>query len=223
MAPRRVRPARPAQRGVAERGVGETGGAVLDEGIPVRRIRRRVVHEEVVPRTVIVDEPIGVVVERPFAAREAWSPAQIASLALGAMFVLLGAVALVRTSSLGSGLTGAEATVAGFHHTGMLGLIELFFGLCLIAIAAVPGGARPLMATFGAMLAGFGLFVVVAADDLHNALAVHGGHGVLYLLAGTVLLAAAFAAPLFLPARRRTVRRETATGGRAVVMDDPVL
>ena len=189
----------------------------------MRRIRRRVVQEEVVPRTVIVDEPVRVVVERPFAGREAWSPAQIASLALGAMFLLLGAVALVRTSSLGSGLTGAEATVAGFHHTGMLGLIELAFGLCLIAIAAVPGGARPLMATFGAILTGFGLFVVVAADDLHSALAVHGGHGVLYLLAGAVLLAAAFAAPLFLPARRRTVRREAVPGRREAVVDEPVL
>jgi len=214
MATRRSRPVRAARR----------GAAVVDEGIPVRRRRRRVVQEEIVPRTVIVvDEPVGVVVGRPFAAREAWSPAQIASLALGAMFLLLGAVALVRTSSLGSGLTGAEATVAGFHHTGMLGLIELFFGLCLIAIAAVPGGARPLMATFGAILTGFGLFVVVASDDLHNALAVHGGHGVLYLLAGAVLLAAAFAAPLFLPARRRTVRREAVPGRREAVVDEPIL
>ena len=219
-----ARPVRPRRRAARRpsAAVAGRGASVVDEGIPVRRTRRRVV-KEVVPRTVIVDEPVGVVVERRFAAREAWSPAQIASLALGAMFLLLGAVALVRTSSLGGGLTGAEATVAGFHHTGMLGLIELFFGLCLIAIAAVPGGARPLMATFGAILTGFGLFVVVAADDLHSALAVHGGHGVLYLLAGVVLLAAAFAAPLFLPARRRTVRREAVPGRREVVVDEPVL
>ncbi len=219
MAPRPVRPtARPARR--AERPVARRGAAVLDEGIPVAaaapRRRRRIVEEEVVPRTVLVEEPVGVVVNQPRVAREAWSPAQIASLALGAMFLLLGAVALVRTSSLGGGLTGAEATVAGFHHTGMLGLVELFVGLCLIAVAAVPGGARPLMATFGAMLVGFGLFVVVAADDLHASLGVHGGHGVLYLLAGTVLLAAAYAAPLFLPATRRSVRR-------TAVVDEPLL
>lgn len=208
-----ARATRPSGRA---RPVARRGAAVVDQGIPVApRRRRRIVEEEVAPRAVVVEEPMDLVVERP-AVREAWSPAQIASLALGAMFVLLGAVALVRTSALGGGLTGAEATVAGFHHTGMLGLIELFFGLCLIAVAAVPGGARPFMATFGALLVGFGLFVIVAADDLHSSLAVHGGHGVLYLLSGAVLLAAAVAAPLFLPARRRAVRRTE-------VVDDPVL
>jgi hypothetical protein len=152
----------------------------------------------------------------PVDRREAWSPAQIASLALGAMFLLLGAVALVRTSSLGAGLTGAEASIAGFHHTGLLGLLELALGMTLIALAAVPGGARPVMATIGALLAVVGLYVAIAPSSLHPSLGVHGGHGILYLLAGAVLMVAALAAPLVLPGRRRVLRSEQ-------VVEEPVL
>jgi hypothetical protein len=216
---RRTAPA--ATEPLAAQPVASRTGAVLENGMPVDRPRRRrVVREEVAPRTVLVEEPVDIVVDDPIAyvptRREAWSPAQIASLALGAMFLLLGAVALVRTSSLGAGLTGAEASIAGFHHTGLLGLLELALGMTLIALAAVPGGARPVMATIGALLAVVGLYVAIAPSSLHPSLGVHGGHGILYLLAGAVLMVAALAAPLVLPGRRRVLRSEQ-------VVEEPVL
>lgn len=215
---------------VRTRTVSETGrpvaarrGAVLDGGLAVRRPRRRVVTEEPAPAAVIVEEPVAVAVEPVPVRREPWSPAQIASLSLGAMFCLLGAVGLVRAASAGGGLTGTEVTVAGFHHTGMLGLIELFLGLSLMAIAAVPGGARPVMSTFGLVLAAFGLFVAVDAPNLHPSLAVHGGHAVLYLLSSLVLLMASLAAPLLWPAHRRVIRDDRLVADRVVeerVVDD---
>lgn len=151
----------------------------------------------------VVDDPVVV-------SREAWSPAQLVSMAVGAALLLLGAVALARASSGAGGFTGHEVSVAGFHHTGMLGLIELFLGLTLIGIGAVPGGARQVMLMFGVLIAGFGLLVAIAADDLHASLGTHGGHAVLYLLAGSLLILAAAVSPLILPGTRRRVVEEPA-------------
>ncbi|HUR50384.1 MAG TPA: hypothetical protein VMY88_12770 [Acidimicrobiales bacterium] len=205
--------ARVVSRGTpaANRRVAGRAGQVLDNGIPVaRRTRRRVVQEEVPVRSVVVEEPIDVVVDRPLVRREAWSPAQLVSMAVGAALLLLGAVALAKAASGAGGFTGHEVSVAGFHHTGMLGLIELFVGLTLIGIGAVPGGARQVMVMFGVLLAGFGLLVAVAGNDLHAALGTHGGHAVLYLLAGTLLIVAATVSPLVLPGTRRRVVEEPA-------------
>lgn len=211
---RETRNVRDTRNGRDGRRVARPEGRVADTGIPVARRRRRVVEEEV-PRRVVVEEPVDYVVDEPVvASRGRWSPAQIVSLAIGAAFMLLGVVALVRAASGTGGFTEAEITVAGFHHTGMLGLLEFFFGLTLMGIAAVPGGARPVMLFLGSMLVALGLVVAVAADALHGALGVHGGHAALYLLAGIALILAAVTAPMFVPGTRRRVvserhRRET--------------
>ena len=207
-------------RSASTRPVARRDGRVVDRGIPVDDVRRTRVVEEEVParRSVIVEEPVDVVVDAPamVVTREPWSPAQIASLAIGAMFVLLGAVALARAAARGGDLTATEVTVAGFHHTGLLGLLTLFTGLTLMGIAAVPGGARPLMIFFGGLLAAFGLLVAIAPGEMHAALGTHGGHGVLYLLAGLVLVLAAAVSPLFLPATRRRVVEEPTRTRRVV-------
>lgn len=192
------------------RRVAGRAGGVIDSGIPVRaRTRRRVVEEEVPVRSVVVEEPVDFVVDEPIVVtRQAWSPAQLVSMAVGAALLLLGAVALAKAASGAGGLTGHEVSVAGFHHTGMLGLIELFVGLVLIGIGAIPGAARPVMIMFGVLLAGFGLMIAVAADDLRESLGTHGGHAVLYLLAGALLILAAAVSPLILPGTRRRVIEE---------------
>lgn len=196
-------------RGRSGRRVARREGTVADTGIPVDRRRRRVVEEEVPVRSVVVEEPVDVVVDEPdVIAREPWSPAQIVSMAVGAAFLLLGVVALIRAASGVGGFTEAEVTVAGFHHTGMLGLIEFFFGLSLMGIAAVPGGARPVMGFLGSLLVALGIVVAIGASGLHGALGVHGGHAVLYLVAGLTLIAASVAAPLFIPSTRRRLVEE---------------
>lgn len=86
-----------------------------------------------------------------------------------------------------------------------------------IGIGAVPGGARQVMIVFGVLLVGFGLYVAAAGDDLHQALATHGLHAVLYLLAGSLLIVAAAVAPLVLPGTRRRVVEEPAVRTRRVV------
>lgn len=198
------------------RRVARPEGRVADAGIPVAR-RRRVVEEEI-PRRRVIEEPVDLVVDEPAAvSRDPWSPAQIVSMAVGAALLLLGVVALVRAASGTGGFTGAEITVAGFHHTGMLGLLEFFFGLTLMGIAAVPGGARPVMAFLGSMLVALGLVVAIGAEGLHSALGVHGGHAVLYLLAGIALILAAVTAPLFIPSTRRRVVEEPAVRRREII------
>lgn len=202
---------RVARQPVGTRRVAGRAGRVIDDGIPVDRARRVVEEEAPVRRSVMVEEPVDVVVDDPVVVhRAAWSPAQIVSMAVGAALVLLGAVALAKASSGAGGLTGYEVSVAGFHHTGLLGLLELFIGLTLIGIGAVPGGARPVMMAMGVVLAGFGLMVAVAADDLHNSLATHGGHAVLYLLAGSLLIVSAAVSPLVLPGTRRRIVEDPA-------------
>ena len=196
---------------VGTRRVAGRAGSVIDSGIPVERTRRVVEEEVPVRRSVVVEEPVDVVVDDPVVVhRQAWSPAQIVSMAVGAALLLLGAVALAKAASGPGGLTGHEVSVAGFHHTGLLGLLELFIGLTLIGLGAVPGGARPVMMMMGVLIAGFGLMVAVAADDLHDSLATHGGHAVLFLLAGSLLVLSAAVSPLFLPGTRRRVVEEPA-------------
>ena len=209
-------PARRTRRAASTRRVARPEGTVADTGIPVGR-RRRVVEEEIPVRRVI-EEPVDLIVHEPaVVSRDPWSPAQIVAMAIGAAFLLLGVVALIRAASGGGGFTDAEITVAGFHHTGMLGLIEFFFGLSLMGIAAVPGGGRPVMGFLGSMLVALGLVVAVAPDGLHAALAVHGGHAVLYLLAGIALIVAATTAPLFLPGTRRRVVEEPVIERREII------
>ena len=204
-------PRRVGRRPLGTRRVAGRAGSVIDGGIPVNRTRRVVEEEVPVRRSVVVEEPVDVVVDDPVVVhRQAWSPAQLVSMAVGAALLLLGAVALAKAASGAGGLTGHEVSVAGFHHTGLLGLLELFIGLTLIGLGAVPGGARPVMLMVGVLIAGFGLFVAVAADDLHDSLATHGGHAVLYLLAGSILVLSAAVSPLFLPGRRRRVVEEPA-------------
>ena len=202
---------RVGRRPVGTRRVAGRAGSVIDSGIPVERTRRVVEEEVPVRRSVVVEEPVDVVVDDPVVVhREAWSPAQIVSMAVGAALLLLGAVALARAASGAGGLTGHEISVAGFHHTGMLGLLELFVGMTLIGLGAVPGGARPVMLMMGGMIAVFGLIVAVAADDLHSSLATHGNHAVLYLLAGSLLVLSAAVSPLFVPGTRRRVVEDPA-------------
>lgn len=175
-------------------------GRVVDEGMTVARPRVR--------RTV-VDEPVADVVvdEAPRVSREMWSPAQIVSMAVGAALLLLGVVALARAGVGSSSLTATHVDVAGFHHSGLLGLLELFLGLILVGIAAIPGGAKPLMIFVGVLLTTFGIFVAIAASEFHDSLATHAGHGVLYLVAGLILTLSASVSPYFFPGRRQVVRR----------------
>jgi hypothetical protein len=160
--------------------------------MPIRRIMR--------PRTV-VDLTDDVVVRQPTVVRPAWSPAQAVALAVGLLFTIMGAIALARTG-LSFDQPSAHVGVGGFHHTALLGIVEMIVGLAIVGAGAVPGGGRPSMTFFGVLLFGFGIVVVAEPGAFHGALGTHSGHGALYAVMGAMLLGAAMLSPVFLEQRR---------------------
>lgn len=182
------------RRVVRPRGQVADRGMVLDhdDDVVVRRRRRPIAGD-----TMIDDAAVGQVIRAP------WSPAQIVALAIGAMFTLLGAVSMARTGINFDSTNAQHVTVAGFHHTLLLGLLEFGVGLFLIGAGAIPGAGRMAMTFFGVLLLGFGIVVAAAPTAFHRSLGTHQGHGFLYLVSGVVLLVTAMVAPVFFDRNRR--------------------
>jgi hypothetical protein len=170
-------------------------GRVADRGM--------VVEEEIVEPEVFVDDAV---VDRTV-ARAPWSPAQMVAIVIGTIFLLLGAVALARTGIDFENVSAQHVDVAGFHHTALLGLVELVVGLFLIGAGAMPGAGRASMTFFGVLLLGFGVVVLAQPSAFHRTLGTHGGHGALYVLTGVILMAAAMVSPVFFDRDRRYARR----------------
>src|SRR6266700_5716529 len=123
-----------------------------------------------------------------------WSPAQFVAFVIGVAAVVLGAIALTRTGFHPDRLYDHERTVLSFHHTPMLALAEIGFGVLMLLAALAPGG-RGLMAALSAVMLGFG--VVILADAwqgrLHHWFGVYDRNGWLYVVVGAIgLIAAAF-------------------------------
>jgi hypothetical protein len=139
--------------------------------------------------------------------RMPWSPAQVVALVAGAGLVVLGVIALLRTGLDTDQLTGEEVAVAGLHHTALLGLIEIGFGLLLVMAGAIPGAAREVMVFLGVVLLGFGIVVLVEPGSFHDSLATHTEHGWVYLVGGIVTILAAMLSPVIWGRDRRAVAR----------------
>jgi hypothetical protein len=119
-----------------------------------------------------------------------WSPAQVLALGIGLFFAVLGGVALARTGLDLSNVHDPHR-VAGWgdwHHTPLLALIELGFGVLMLLAAVLPGASRGVMGLLSAVALGFGIFIVADAmpDRLHTWLGVHNANGWLYLALGAI-------------------------------------
>lgn len=148
------------------------------------------------------------VADRPATA---WSPAQIVAFVIGAAAVVLGAVALTRTGFHLDRLFDNERTVLTFHHTELLAIVEIGFGVVMMLAALSPGG-RSLMWLLSAAVLAFG--VVILADlwqgRLHHWLGVHDRNGWLFVIVGSVgVLAAMFLPTVYSRGVDRTARRRT--------------
>ncbi len=126
----------------------------------------------------------------------AWSPAQIVAIAIGVLYVVLGAVTLTRTGLAPAGMTQTHVSVLGFHHTPILGIGELVYGLLMLGAGAVPGGQRGMMVVLGVLALGAGLIVLIEPVTLHPTLGVHPANGWLYVVTGSAALIAAMVAPV---------------------------
>lgn len=129
------------------------------------------------------------------AERPAWSPSQIVAGLIGLFFLVMGAVALAR-----GGLTfpGPHTEAFAFHHTPLLGALELAYGLLMLAAAGLPGGARGFMGCIGVLALGFGIVVIASPLTFHNALGAHAGNGWYLTIAGAIVLVAAAVSPTYL-------------------------
>jgi hypothetical protein len=135
------------------------------------------------------------------------NPARYIAAAIGIAAIVFGAYALAETGFDPDHLRRPHETVANFHHTPLLALLEIGFGVVMLVAAFGTFFGRVLMTAASVAALGFG--VVVVADlwpeRLHNWLGVHDRNGWLYVIVGGVGLLAAL---LPITRRRRIVERE---------------
>jgi hypothetical protein len=135
----------------------------------------------------------------------------VIALGIGLFFAVLGGIALARTGLDFNDVHHPHRIVGwgDWHHTPLLALIELGFGVLMMVAGAVPGALRGLMGLLSAMALGFGIFVITDAAParLHTWLGVHHANGWLYIVTGAVGLAATMFSPVVWTDRSRTGRR----------------
>ena len=142
------------------------------------------------------------------------NPARYVAGAIGLAAIIFGAVALADTGFDPDHLRRPHESIATFHHTPLLALIEIGFGVVMLLAAAGTFFGRGLMGAASVAALVFG--VVILADlwptRLHNWLGVHERYGWLAVIVGGIGLAAA----LLLPVTRRhtVVERETVPDDR---------
>jgi len=181
----------------------------------VRRYERREVHDadapdreiveerEIPERERLVERRVGTTVRPAADEHEAWSerrthlatwsPAQAVALIIGIGLTALGAVGMARG---GFDDVTTHVNMGGLHHTTLLGIIELAFGVLMMAAGAIPGAARGAMVFLGALALAFGIMVAVGPAPFHDSLATHSVHAALYITIGAVSLLTAMAAPV---------------------------
>ena len=138
-----------------------------------------------------------------------WSPAQFVALGIGVIFVILGAVSLASTGLDFGRYPLPHSSVAGFHHTPVLGVIELVFGLLMLMAGAVPGASRGMMTFLGIVALGLGIVLLIQPATFHDVLGVHSASGWLYVVTGAVSFIAAMAAPIIFGRDRVSAARQS--------------
>lgn len=159
-----------------------------------------------------------------------WTPAQILALVLGVVFVVLGGVALLRTG-IGTNVFEPTATVAGLAYTPLLGMIEVVFGLILLAAGAFPG-ASDAVVFLGVLALAFGLLLVIEPGAFQESLAAGEAHGWFYVVCGGLAAATGLLTPTIMRrwaaasgpgtrvADRRTEERVPREAGRGATADE---
>jgi hypothetical protein len=152
-----------------------------------------------------------------------WSPAQLFALGIGLFLAVLGGIALARTG-LDLGDVHHPHRIVGWgdwHHTPLLALIELGYGVVMIVAAVVPGAWRGLMGLLSAIALGFGIFVLADAmpGRMHLWLGVHHANGWLYVTLGAIGLVATMFSPVFWRSRTATRRFRPGVARREAVYE----
>ncbi len=120
------------------------------------------------------------------------SPDTIIAAIVGLALLVLGLIAVIR-AGLDSPFSDPVIQVAGFAHTAVLGMVEVAFGLCLLASAA--GRSRGGETFFGGLLAVAGFIGAVQTDSFASNLALESSLAWLAFGAGAVVAIAALVLP----------------------------
>jgi hypothetical protein len=152
-----------------------------------------------------------------------WSPAQFVSLIVGVAAVVFGIVALAKTGIHGDSLRSPHREVWSFHHTPLLAVVEIGFGVLLILASVSAGASRVFMALLGVLAVAFGVLIVADAwpARMHRWFGVHDRNGWLFIITGGVVVLAGLLLPTFSRPETRTVREVRHVGPRRGERDAP--
>lgn len=111
-----------------------------------------------------------------------WSPLQLVVAVLGGYLIVLGVLA-IDAAGLNS-WTHPDVTVWGFRHTPLMAAIEVAIGLAILSAVTSPFAARTTLIGFGALMAVFGVIVLLAPGVFDELLGANRQLGLLYTAAG---------------------------------------
>lgn len=149
-------------------------------------------------------------------ARHPWTPARVIALALGVLFLVLGGVALLRTGGIGPSLSRPIVTVGPLAYTPLLAIIEVVFGLLLLAAGAFPVAADGVV-FLGVLALAFGLLMVIEPSAFRQRLAGGQLHGWFYVITGALATLAGLLSSTMVRRRATSVvRTHEAPRSRAV-------
>jgi len=121
-----------------------------------------------------------------------WGPGQLVGLIAGVGMLVLGTVALTRSGLDVNSLYSPHVEVAGLHHTPLLGVVEVVFGLLVVAASAVPGTVRGLLVVLGVTALAAGIVALAATGTwLHDHFGAHRANGWLFIVEGALVVLAA--------------------------------
>jgi len=121
------------------------------------------------------------------------APGQIISLVVGAAFIVVGVIAMVRAGLDGT-LANPVVEVMGYTHTAWLGIAEVAVGVILVLAGSTAAG-RSLSVLMGTLIAIAGALVLAIPEDLPEELGLEEGFGWPLLIAGIVVAVAAAIMP----------------------------
>ncbi len=122
---------------------------------------------------------------------------QLMLLGIGIMLLVFGGLSLSQTG-FDFGAEAIQASVAGFHHTALMAIIDLGLGLTLVVAGARSRLDWGSVRLLGGISLAFGVVLLAEPTVLHGWLGTHAASGWLFVIIGAVMLVTAIVHPLVL-------------------------
>ena len=122
---------------------------------------------------------------------------QLMLLGAGIMLLVFGGLALSQTG-FEFGAEANQASVAGFHHTALMAIIDLGLGFVLVSAGARSRLDWGSVRLLGGISLAFGVVLLAEPAVLHSWLGTRAATGWLFVIVGAAMLVAAVVHPLVL-------------------------